>query len=127
MIADKLIPRIDENGDKYYVFFDAEGIKNLSYKLMKSKLIDSINIEHDSNQKVSDITLVETWLVEDPEVDKSKLFGFNVSKGSWMGIYKVDNKEVWDKYIKTGRVKGVSVEGFFQDKIIMNSSIKKVG
>ena len=24
MVADKLIPRIDENGDKYYVFFDED-------------------------------------------------------------------------------------------------------
>jgi len=124
MIADKLIPRIDDEGNKYYVFFDAEGIKTLSYKLMKNKLIDSINIEHNPNQKVKDITLVETWLVEDPEFDKSKLFGFNVSKGSWMGIYKVDNKEVWNNYVKTGKVKGVSIEGFFADKIIMNNKTK---
>ena len=123
MVADKLIPRIDENGEKYYVFFDADGIKKLSYKLMKNKLIDSINIEHDADKKVNDINLVETWLVEDEVNDKSRHYGYNVPKGSWMGIYKVDNKDVWDNYIKTGKVKGVSVEGLFADKIIMQNKI----
>jgi len=125
MIADKLIPRIDENGDRYYVFFPPEEIKKLSYKLMKSKLIDSINIEHDSNQMVEGVSLVETWLVDDPEIDKSKLFGFNVSRGSWMGVYKIDNTKIWNEYIKTGKVKGVSVEGYFADKIIMQNAITK--
>ena len=122
MVADKLIPRIDENGDKYYVFFDADGIKKLSYKLMKNKLVDSINIEHDPDRKVSDINLVETWLVEDEDNDKSRKYGYNVPKGSWMGIYKVDNNDVWNDYIKTGKVKGVSIEGLFGDKIILQNA-----
>jgi len=125
MVADKLIPRMDENG-KYYVFFDAEGIKQLSYKMIQNKLIDSVNIEHDQDRKVDDITLVETWLIEDPNMDKSKLFGYdNLTKGSWFGIYKVNNQDVWDNYVKTGKVKGFSVEGFFADKIIMNNAITK--
>jgi hypothetical protein len=37
-----------------------------------------------------------------------------------MAKYKVDNKKVWDDYIKTGRVKGFSVEGIFNDKLISN-------
>ena len=126
MIADKLIPRIDENGDKYYVFFDAAGIKQLSYKMIQNKLIDSVNIEHNQDEMVDDITLVETWLVEDPNMDKSKLFGYdNLTKGSWFGIYKVNNQDIWDNYVKTGKVKGFSIEGFFTDKIIMNNAVTK--
>jgi hypothetical protein len=126
MIADKLIPRIDENGEKYYVFFDQDGIKNLSYKMMQNKLVDSVNIEHDQDRKVDDITLVETWLIEDPEMDKSRLFGYdNLTKGSWFGIYKCNNDKIWNEYVKTGKVKGFSVEGFFTDKIIMNYAVTK--
>ena len=124
MIADKLIPRVDDEGEKYYVFFDAEGIKKLSYKLMKSKLIDSVNIEHDPDRKVDDINLVETWLVEDEDNDKSNIYGYNLPKGSWFGIYKVNNQEVWDKYIKTGKVAGFSIEGLFSDKVIMASTVE---
>ena len=121
MIPDKLIPRFDEEGEKYYVFFDAAGIKKLSYKLMKNKLIDSVNIEHDPERKVADLSLVESWLVTDPENDKSNSYGYKLAKGSWFGIYKVNNDEVWEKYIKTGKVKGFSVEGIFADKTILNS------
>ena len=125
MVADKLIPRVDENGEKYYVFFDEEAIKKLSYKLMRNKLIDSVNIEHDPTRKMADISLVETWLVEDPSKDKSAIYGYNLPKGSWFGVYKVNNKKVWDAYIKTGLVKGFSVEGIFNDKIIMQNAITK--
>ena len=125
MVADKLIPRLDEEGNKYYVFFDAEAIQKLSYKLMKNKLIDSINIEHDANRQVDDISLVETWLVEDPEKDKSNLYGYELSKGSWFGVYKVNNKEIWDNYVKTGKVKGFSVEGLFADKTILQNAVTK--
>jgi len=121
MVADKLIPRFDEEGNKYMVFFDAEGIKKLSYKLMKNKLIDSVNIEHDPNKSVSDLTLVESWLVTDPDNDKSNSYGYKLNKGSWFGIYKVNSKDIWDKYIKTGAVKGFSVEGIFADKTIIQS------
>jgi hypothetical protein len=121
MVADKLIPRYDEEGNKYFVFFDAEGIKKLSYKLMKNKLIDSVNIEHDPDKPVSDLTLVESWLVTDPENDKSNSYGYKLTKGSWFGIYKVNSQEIWDKYIKSGEVKGFSIEGIFQDKTIIQS------
>ena len=121
MVADKLIPRYDEDGERYMVFFDAEGIKKLSYKLMKNKLIDSVNIEHDPDKAISDLTLVESWLVTDPENDKSNSYGYKLTKGSWFGIYKVNSKEIWDKYIKTGAVKGFSVEGIFADKTIIQS------
>jgi len=121
MVADKLIPRFDEEGNKYFVFFDAEGIKKLSYKLMKNKLIDSVNIEHDPDKSIDDLTLVESWLVTDPQNDKSNSYGYELTKGSWFGIYKVNSKDIWDKYIKTGAVKGFSVEGIFADKTIIQS------
>lgn len=121
MTPDKLIPRLDSEGNKYYVFFDAEGIQKLAYKMMRNKLIDSVNIEHDPDRKVDDVTLVETWLIDDPEKDKSTLYGYDLPKGSWFALYKVNNKKVWDEYIKTGRVKGFSVEGIFSNKVIIQS------
>jgi len=90
---------------------------------MKTKLLDSINIEHDPDRKVSDISLVESWLVADSNKDKSSIYGYNLPVGSWFGVYKVNNKRIWDDYIKTGQVKGFSVEGLFNDKIIMQNAI----
>jgi hypothetical protein len=30
----------------------------------------------------------------------------NLPEGTWYAIYKIDNKNVWDEYIKTGKVRG---------------------
>ena len=58
MVPNKLILRKDEDGNDYYVYFTADTIKKLSYKMMKDKLIDSVNIEHNSSNKVEDAFLL---------------------------------------------------------------------
>lgn len=116
MIPDKLIFRIDEYGDPYYVFFSENTIKSISEKMMKDKHIDKVNLEHNPEDTV-DGYMVSTWLVEDPERDKQQVYGFNHPKGTWMGQYKIEDKEVWQK-VKNGEIKGFSVEGFFADKFI---------
>lgn len=117
MTPNKLMDRIDETtGEPYQAYFTADTIKNIAYKMMKNKFMDNINIEHDENSMVDDVYLVETWLVEDPQTDKSTLYGFSPIEGQWFGMYKVDNTETWTDYVKTGLVKGFSVEGYFQQK-----------
>ncbi len=34
-----------------------------------------------------------------------------------MGSVKVENDEIWNDYVKTGKVKGFSIEGYFADKL----------
>ena len=121
MIANKLIPRKDdETGEEYRVFFTKETIEKIAYKMMEDKLLDSVNIEHDGSQKVNDVYLVETWIVKDPEHDKSTLYGFSPNIGDWYGIYKVRDGRVWNEFIKTGKVRGFSVEGIFLSNILTN-------
>ena len=123
MKANKLIKRVDEEGE-YFVYFDADSIEKIAYKFMEEKLIDRVNIEHDSSDMISDAFLVESWIVKDPKNDKSAFYGYEPKKGDWYGMYKIKNDEVWDEYIRTGKVKGFSVEGYFNDKIITNASTK---
>ena len=40
-----------------------------------------------------------------------------VPVGTWMGTVKVNNEDVWNDYVKTGKVKGFSIEGYFVDKM----------
>ena len=127
MVPNKLIPRIDEDGNEYYVYFTEDTIKKLSYKMMKDKLIDSVNIEHDNSDKVDDAFLVETWLIEDDKTDKSRKYGFNLPNGTWMGMYKIDNTRIWEDYVKTGLVKGFSVEGFFEQYAMSKTKCRKNG
>ena len=44
----------------------------------------------------------------------------NVPIGTWMGTMKVNNDEVWNDYVKEGKVKGFSIEGYFADKLKMS-------
>jgi hypothetical protein len=119
MVANKLIPRVDEKtGEEYKVFFSKETIEKISYKMMKDGLLDSVNIEHDGAKRVDDVYLVETWLVKDPQHDKSTLYGFSPNVGDWYGIYKVGNGRVWNEYIKSGKVRGFSLEGYFLNNVL---------
>ena len=119
MTPGKLISRVDEKtGEEYQVFFSKETIEKIAYKMMKDGLASSVNIEHDGAKRLDDVYLVETWLVKDPEKDKSSLYGFSSVPGEWYGIYRVGNGRVWNEYIKTGKVKGFSVEGYFYNNVL---------
>ena len=118
MVPGKLIPRKDENGDLYYVYFTKDTIKDIAYKAMKDKVIDRVNIEHEPGKFVDDVYLVESWIVEDPETDKATKFGLNPVEGTWMTMYKVDNLDVWEGYVRPGLVRGFSIEGFFSEELI---------
>ena len=111
MTPNKLIPRVDEQtGEEYQVFFSKDTIEKIAYKMMKDGLADSVNIEHDGANKVNDVYLVETWLVNDAEKDKATLYGFSPVVGEWYGIYKVGNRRVWNEYVKTGKVKSLFLD-----------------
>ena len=120
MKANKLIKRLDDNGNEYYVYFTEETIKKIAYKMMADKVIDKVNIEHDGNRFVDGAHLVESWIVEDPSKDKSTLYGFKPNVGDWYTMYKIEDKNIWNEYIKSGKVKGFSIEGWFNEKLPNN-------
>jgi len=117
MVPNKLIERIDENGTPYYVYFTPETIKKIAYKFMKDGHLKNFNIEHVSEDVVDGVSVVESWLVEHPEIDKTTLYGKKYEKGSWVAMVKVDNDEMWDR-VKRGEFAGWSVEGYFVDKLL---------
>jgi len=116
MIPDKLIFRLDEQGEPYYVFFSQDTIKQIAQKMMKDKHIDSVNLEHNPDDTV-DGYMVSTWIVEDQMKDKQQVYGFNYPAGTWFGQYKIEDMSIWEK-VKEGAIKGFSVEGFFADKFV---------
>jgi hypothetical protein len=71
-------------------------------------------LQHKS--KIDGMTVVESWIIDDTEMDKSKKYGFNLPVGTWMIAMKVENEDVWQK-VKAGEVKGFSIEGYFADKL----------
>jgi len=117
MVPNKLIERRDEDGEKYYVYFTEDTIKKIAYAFAKSKNADNINLEHDMDSMVDGIYVAESWLINEPKTDKSNVFGYDLPKGTWFGLFKIDNDDFWNDYIKQGKVKGVSVEGYFVNKL----------
>lgn len=119
MLPNILIPRLDEvSGERYFVKFLPETIEKIQQKFMIEQRTRDTNYEH-TDVKFQDIVMVESWIV-DGDSDKAYSLGYTpeqIPKGSWMAGYKVldttEGNDVWNKYIKTGKVKGASVEGNF--------------
>ena len=108
-------PIYRRNGkDEYYVFFSADTVLKASQMYLQNGNQSNSTLEHDG--KLEGLTLVESWIVEDKEKDKSALYGLDVPVGTWMGSMKCDNDEVYEM-AKKGILKGFSIEGYFADKL----------
>ena len=113
LIPNKKIPRMDETLGIYNVFFTPQTIETIARKFMKNKYNGEVTTEH--NKKVDDVYLTESWIIEKSSGDKSNLYGFTLPRGTWFGIYKVDNDDVW-RDVKAGKYKGFSIEGLFEHR-----------
>jgi hypothetical protein len=114
LIPNKPIYR--NNGeDEYYIYFSKDTVLKASQMYLTKGNQNNSTLEH--QHSLSGLSLVESWLVEDEVHDKSRKYGMNVPVGTWMGAVKVNNDEVWNDYVKTGKVKGFSIEGYFADKM----------
>ena len=106
LIPDKDIYR--NNGEQeFYISFTKESIEKMSQDFMKNYRQNEVTLDHD--EMANDITITESWLVEDPYKDKANALGINVPKGSWMVGMKVNQIDVWER-VKSGELKGFSVE-----------------
>lgn len=114
LIPNKTIFRSGADGD-YYIYFSKETIVKASQMFYQNNNQNNSTLEHE--RELKGLTLVESWIVEDEVHDKSRKYGLNVPIGTWMGAVKVNNDEVWNEYIRTGKVKGFSIEGYFADKM----------
>lgn len=114
LIPNKPIYRKGDEGD-YYIYFSKDTVQKASQLYLQNGYQHNSTLEH--NETLQGLTLVESWLVEDEVQDKSRKYGLNVPVGTWMGAVKVNNNEIWQEYVKTNKVKGFSIEGYFADKM----------
>jgi hypothetical protein len=125
MVPDKMIIRRNEiTGEVYYVYFTAETIKKLQQKYMLEKLLDKTNIEH-GRKFLNGVSVVESWIVDDPEKDKQQVFDMNYPKGTWMISMKIEDDAIWNK-VKEGKLNGFSVQGYFLERAKFSSDNKKI-
>lgn len=104
------IKRYNALGELYYGVFPEEVVRQAAEMFFKKgSNTNNTNLEHEF--EIDGVYVFESWIVENPEMDKSKELGFSgVKKGDWFVSMKVDNEVVWKNYLKTGLIKGFSVE-----------------
>ena len=126
LLADTPIYRIAPGGTGYYVRFTKDCIRQLVEKYFKFGLTNSVNIEHKKDQFVDGVTMLESYIIDKERGICPSEFA-SAPDGSWVVSYKVNNLDVWSK-IKSGEVKGFSVQGLFriiETKLEMNSNKPK--
>ena len=123
LIPGKLIPRVDEEtGEEYDITFTPEVIEKAAHLYMQRQNNNNATLEHEGD--IEDISTVESWIIVDPEKDKSVKFGLNFPKGTWMAMMKVNNPTIWQDYVKTGKIKGFSIEGMLGHELVKASAVK---
>jgi len=114
LIPNKQIYRT--NGEEEYnIFFSEDTVKKASELFLSRGKQNNSTLEHQVD--LQGLSVVESWIIEDADMDKSKKYGLSLPKGTWMVSVKVNNDDIWDNYVKEGKVKGFSIEGFFADKL----------
>ena len=114
----------NQNGEEFNIVFNEETIKELSYGFFKNNNHSNSTIEHDVKQNIEGVTFTESWIVENPKIDKSTNFGFEYPKGSWLAVMKVDDDSIWNDYVKTGKVQGFSIDAMLSlEEVNLKSNI----
>lgn len=114
LIPNKKIYRTNGE-DEYNIFFSEDTVRKASELFLSRGKQNNSTLEHDV--KLNGLSVVESWIIEDKKKDKSRKYGFSLPVGTWMVSVKVNNDEVWNDFVKEGKVKGFSIEGFFADKL----------
>ena len=114
LIPNKPIYR--RNGeDEYYIYFSKDTVLKASQMYLMNSKQNNSTLEH--QHAIEGLSLVESWIVEDKVHDKSVKYGMDLPLGSWVGSVKVNNDQIWNEFVLTGKVKGFSIEGYFADKM----------
>ena len=120
LIPEQLIYR-NQDGHEFNIKFTSETIKQVHRNFVTQGYQNNSTIEH-SGKQIEDVTFIETWIKEDEVHDKSVLYGFSEQVGTMFGLMKVNNDEIWNDYVKTGKVKGFSIDGVFDmEKVNLKS------
>ena len=114
LIPDKKIYR--RSGEhEYYIYFTKETVEKASQLFLARGKQNNSTLEHEV--EIGGLSVVESWIIEDEVHDKSRKYGLNMPVGTWMVSVKVNNDQIWEEFVKTEKVKGFSIEGFFADKL----------
>lgn len=121
LVPDRPIYR-NQDGKEFYIYFSKETIEKTSQQFFKQGNQGNATLEH--KQPIEGATIVESWIVSDPKLDKSTALGLDVKPGTWMVSMKIDNDDIWDNYVKNDKVFGFSIEGQFAN-VLRNTNLSE--
>ena len=132
MVADLLIPRIGEHGEKFFVKFSGKTIEAIREKQSRLGMNNNFNLMHDPRQIAEGVYMLDNLIVDNERGKIAPKEFEKVPNGSLWGSAKVDNDEIWEQ-VKNGTFKGFSVEGMFKqlepvtmDEDVINKIIKTI-
>jgi len=117
LVPNKKIKRApkEEGGKPFFIFFSENTVRQISQKFLKSGKQNNTTLAHQI--PLNNVSIVESWIIEDDVHDKSRKFGLTAPVGTWMLSVKVEDDTVWNEWVKEGRIKGFSIEGKFADAL----------
>lgn len=105
--------------ETYYVYFSKDTIRRASELFFQKGNQSNATLEHEL--KANNLTVFESWIVEDSEKDKSAIYNLDAPVGSWVISMKIEDDKVWES-VKNGLYTGYSIEGYFADKATLSHS-----
>lgn len=124
LVPNQLIYRKKLDG---HFYFSADSIRKIRDRLMDDGVQRNVTFLH--QEQVDHCQMVEVWIKEDQHYDKSAKYGFkDCPIGTLFVSMKVEDKNFWKDKIKTGQVKGFSIEGlfeYFSEQFFKSKQMKK--
>lgn len=120
--ADYPIYRHNEQFGDHYIIFSKETIKQIAERFMKDQNGQNVDLNHDF--KYIDNVYLTQLFVKDIKAGINPVGFEDIADGSLFGQYKIEDEKVWED-IKLGKFKGFSIEGNFQQELMMNKEEKK--
>ena len=112
LIPDKDVYR-NQGGKEFNIRFSKETIEEVANNFISEGYQGNSSLEHE--EKLNGVSIVQSWVVKDPKNDTANAYGLpqeDIKEGSWIVLYKCDNKDVYNKALK-GEIKGFSIDGLF--------------
>lgn len=110
LLPDFPIRRKDTQFGEYELFFSEATVEAVAHDYLKKFRQSNATLMHET--VIEGVTLIESWIVEDTNKDKSAVYDMQLKKGSWVGLFQLSD-EAWETHVENGVVKGFSVEGLF--------------
>lgn len=115
LIPDKEIYR-NIDGEEFYIRFPKATIKAAAHAFLKNGYQNNSALEHDV--QLNGMSVVEAWIVKDPEMDTANAYGLpksDIVEGAFVVKMKCDNEEIYNKALN-GEITGFSIDGLFSLK-----------